>query len=814
MAAFIGFAFLKATRAAFKRVSDGSARGAAGVAACALLAAACSGGGGSSAPSVTPPPPAPAPAPAPPPPAPAPPSIPANGAEFQLNAQAFGQINALPAYEAGVFGAGALVSIIDTGYDTSSNEFNNRINPNSVDLVPPSERTGPSTLDDQDGHGGAIAAIIGAARDETGMHGVAPEAELLIFRGDDDGPEDLVILGEAIREGIIRSGNLGADVLNLSLGSNEPAARSTFRSFFSRSSTSDIVTVIAAGNEGVDDPEASALAAIDPQANGTVIIAGSVDDNNEISSFSNRAGDGRNFFITAPGELFVVPQQDAPPNSIDFFSGTSASTPIIAGAAALVRSVWPALSAQDVVQILLTTATDLGAPGVDVIYGHGLLNIEAALAPSGALGTSTASGLAVSLSAAPALSSPAFGASLAPAGEYVFLDSFGRDFAAPLSTALTLNADGAARLQGFMPADMTTRAGHAQIGGASVRVRLDDLNLAIGDAAASLRAPSVADSDPVSGEAAQLRDPALRFAATHRLFDRAEFTMAQGFTPRELDGFGGLRPFNGEIGRLSLTADGFDDPYLAFASADIASAFSFQVGEAHINAFAATSSPDDSDYDPFRFDAVGAPRRVSNMRVGASFASGSDQFSLDVGVRAEEGAIFGAAFGGALGGVAESLTTYQSARADVGLAGGWRAYLNASVGVSDVAAAGDGFAGAFDRLISTQFAASLYRRGAFREGDALALSILQPLRVEGGGVNLSAPVAYDPFTERFDFADQRFAFGAAPRRLDFEGAYRLFGFGGASFEAGLLYQLNARPGPAQGTAENAAAALLRASGRF
>lgn len=801
-----------------RRIGGGGGLRVCSVALCAGLLAACSSGGGS--PTITPPPapaPSPPPAPAPPPPPPAP-SIPPDGSEFQANSQAFGQVNALPAYEAGVFGDGVLVSIIDTGYDLSSVEYGDRINPNSADLVTPGivgaadARTGPQTLDDQDLHGDSVAAIIGAGRNEVGMHGVAPEAELLIYRADNDGSEDRVILGAAIREGIERSGNLGAGVLNLSLGSDESGARATFRSFFGVSAANDIVTVIAAGNEGLNRPEASALAATDPQANGTVIIAGSVDDNNVISSFSNQAGTARDYFLVAPGERIIVPLQNSTPTSTDFFSGTSASTPVISGAAALVRSVWPTLSARDVVQVLLTSATDLGAPGVDSVYGHGLLNIEAALQPSGALTSSTASGVSLDVSGGRIVSSPAFGASLSPSGDFVFLDAFGRDFAAPLSGAAAFNADASARLGALMAFDFESRSQRTELGGATVRLRLDDRNLAIGDAAAALRAPTVALAN--SGVETQLHDPTLRFAATQNLSGAARFTMAQGFTPRELDGFEGLRPFGGDLGRLSLTQDGFDDPYLALASADVASAFSVKVGGAWLNAFAATTTTQDAGADPFLLAPVGEARRVSNMRIGASFASGADQFSFDMGVRAEEGAIFGAAFGGTLGGVSESVTQYQSARADIGLSGGWRAFLQASVGFSDVTGAGDGLASGFDQLLSTQFGASLYRRSAFRDGDALALSIRQPLRVEAGGVDLATPVAYDPFTERFDFADQRLSFGDAPRRLDLEGAYRLFGVGGTSFEAGLLYQLNATPGAIPGTADNAAAALLRASGRF
>jgi subtilisin family serine protease len=60
-------------------------------------------------------------------------------------------------------------------------------------------------------------------------------------------------------------------------------------------------------------------------------------------------------------------------------TGTSAATAIVAGAAALVRSRYPKLSAKEVIHRLTATATDKGDPGRDDEYGYGVLNLVAAL---------------------------------------------------------------------------------------------------------------------------------------------------------------------------------------------------------------------------------------------------------------------------------------------------------------------------------------------------------------------------------------------------------------------------------------------------
>ncbi len=60
-------------------------------------------------------------------------------------------------------------------------------------------------------------------------------------------------------------------------------------------------------------------------------------------------------------------------------AGTSMATPHVAGAAALVKQAFPYFSAYHLQQTLLTTATDIGEPGVDDVYGWGLLNVGKAV---------------------------------------------------------------------------------------------------------------------------------------------------------------------------------------------------------------------------------------------------------------------------------------------------------------------------------------------------------------------------------------------------------------------------------------------------
>jgi serine protease len=72
--------------------------------------------------------------------------------------------------------------------------------------------------------------------------------------------------------------------------------------------------------------------------------------------------------------------------NVNYFSGTSAANPNLAGIASLVWSVNPTLTAGQVRQILTETAMDLGIPGRDVTYGQGLVNADAAVRRAVAIG--------------------------------------------------------------------------------------------------------------------------------------------------------------------------------------------------------------------------------------------------------------------------------------------------------------------------------------------------------------------------------------------------------------------------------------------
>jgi subtilase-type serine protease len=158
----------------------------------------------------------------------------------------------------------------------------------------------------------------------------------------------------------------------------------------------------------------AALEAATGEAYGRIVTVVAVGAQKQISMFSNRCGVAARWCIAAPGGDFVedadgkptersifsaIPQNiadtnpafpngDAPPYG--FKAGTSMAAPHVAGALAVLVEAYPGFTPGRIVEIMFQTAEDLGAPGIDEIFGHGLLRLDQALqGPIGLTGDSS-----------------------------------------------------------------------------------------------------------------------------------------------------------------------------------------------------------------------------------------------------------------------------------------------------------------------------------------------------------------------------------------------------------------------------------------
>src|SRR6185369_1065224 len=129
-----------------------------------------------------------------------------------------------------------------------------------------------------------------------------------------------------------------------------------------------------------------------------------------------------------------------PGNTYGYMSGTSMATPVVAGAAALIEARWPSLKSnpETVAQILFTTATDEGAPGVDPVYGWGLLNAARAFQAQGTVTMQSSGGTTTALTGKTVTSAPMMNKLGAALGGITVYDMYGRDYTLAQTGALRL----------------------------------------------------------------------------------------------------------------------------------------------------------------------------------------------------------------------------------------------------------------------------------------------------------------------------------------------------------------------------------------
>lgn len=241
-------------------------------------------------------------------------------------------------------------------------------------------------------HGNAVASLLVADHDGKGVQGIAPNASVASYNPFD---ESGTASWSDVRAGIVALKKDGASIINISLGVKGWTLHPQWNNIFGRpavaASRDNTVYVIAAGNDGISQTKNIAW---NPLTSPALIVVGSVDPQGVISQFSNRPGtacltdngictEGSRLadrFVVAPGELLLVSDGKG---GLGRVSGTSFAAPLVSGAIALLHDRWPWLAKhpKESVDIILSTARDLGAPGTDPVYGRGLIDVEASQSP-------------------------------------------------------------------------------------------------------------------------------------------------------------------------------------------------------------------------------------------------------------------------------------------------------------------------------------------------------------------------------------------------------------------------------------------------
>ncbi len=648
-------------------------------------------------------------------------------------------------------------------------------------------------------HGDAVASLLTAPHDGQGIMGIAPNATVAAFNPfDETGTASWDMLAAGVNSAYMA----GASVINMSLGVPGYALHPEWGAFYSRPSVTGTTTnwiysisssfsatatqhnfspvfVHAAGNDG-----AAQTQNIDWNfsTNASVIVVGSVGPSGAISPFSNTPGTAclmnngvcqerlMNRFIVAPGEWILTSDGQ---DGVMRQSGTSFAAPLVSGAVALLQGRWGWLKnyPRETADVLFMTAHDLGAPGVDPVYGRGLLDIAASQAPISmtSLYQRTADGQRVALT-----TSGDGGALLGVVDGYVTVfEDVGatyRDFRMPLSANLsTVNSAPTTSLLSTTSTSPTTTS--------RKKKRFAD------DFSTQVENPFGWDmrvnlSPLPAGEF--VRDGDLPYAFDMMLTGENGLSLFAG------RGYGALA-LAGQPGfeASSYAADmGGANPILGFASGGgyvaaevpLGAGFSLSAGvtQRQSQAFEADfisgeERPTFEGFAPYRSAAAHALLRKT-MGEGFSVSAAYTYLREDNGLLGLQsinpddlaaGTQTDAATFGADWAPNERFSLALSATF-----GHVRAGADQSLAVSD------------EGVDVSAFEAALDFNGVFGANDHARLRIGQPLHVEGGSLDVTTIDVVDRDTGAFGAVTQRVQLGGAERPYFVEGAYAAPIFGG------------------------------------
>ena len=404
--------------------------------AIALALSACGGGGGGSNVRPTPPPVTPS--------GPGftpnvandaslavnPPAIPALAGPIALASNRLNRhlllTNAAGALGAGLKGQGITIGLLDSGVNRNHPSLAGRVTQNFINICTSAACGNDLSVDDKVGHGTTVASLAAGrpvlgnyvnsdgsntGQTDTWGGGVAQNANIVSSRiisdappkDDGSGAGNEIRAGEGLGEDFVylhkQLADAGAKIINNSWGGlywSDPALSIELATAYKDFTVNrGGIVVFANGNSGRDAryrPKPSDNAMLPTLANDALLekgwlTVGALDPDNptRLTDYSQECGPAMNYCLVAPGNVvFIDPDATSQANStLVQGGGTSYAAPLVSGAAAVVWAAFPYFSNDQVRQAVLGGAKDLGAVGVDAVFGWGLLDVtKAAMGPS------------------------------------------------------------------------------------------------------------------------------------------------------------------------------------------------------------------------------------------------------------------------------------------------------------------------------------------------------------------------------------------------------------------------------------------------
>lgn len=287
-----------------------------------------------------------------------------------------------------------IVAIVDNGFDLNHPEFKGKI-VKPMNIPERNSHVFPIIEGDGSDHGTHVAATaIGLADNGSGVSGIAPECKFMPVQV---ATADSFMLSTSVIDGILYAIYNGASVINVSLGPDVPdwfkampvanqqnyishqdqRLSKVWERIYEIADKHGCTIVVAAGNENV-------LSGYSSKArNDRVVVVSAVDQQLKKANFSNFGefpGWPTNYStVSAPGvDIYNAVNR----NNYTSLQGTSMASPIVAGSVALLKSVNPQLTTNDVIQILRQTGQKLSDPVGPMIQIDKAVNLAKQWKPS------------------------------------------------------------------------------------------------------------------------------------------------------------------------------------------------------------------------------------------------------------------------------------------------------------------------------------------------------------------------------------------------------------------------------------------------
>jgi subtilisin family serine protease len=386
-----------------------------------------------------------------------------------------GSIKASSAYSRGWTGKGSTIAILDTGIDQDHQAFAGKIKATTcyVDCG--------NGVEDQHGHGTHVAGIAAGNKNDSVFHGVAFDSNIVAAKvAYNNGAYSLFYARQAVDWAVEQN----AIVANISANSTLTHGNITNRGNGIYTSTDiqylkedaddwinlrtqDIVVVNSAGNQGKDYAAKPGILATmtDSSGNlymgGKMLIVGNYYPNYSATNGGNLAGTSNaaghlcqdwnagtstcndayriwDFYIMAPGQQV---KSAGLGGSSATMSGTSMAAPVVSGSIAILHQMWPYMKAENLVKLVLQTANKNIYGYDEKKHGQGLLDLDNATKPQGAVGIVTTGGNVSSASTASISSTGGAGGSVAQLSNILnnvmVVDEYKRDYYINLATGIT-----------------------------------------------------------------------------------------------------------------------------------------------------------------------------------------------------------------------------------------------------------------------------------------------------------------------------------------------------------------------------------------